>query len=157
MVNTPDTLFFFFFRFYLFIHETHTQREAETQAEGGAGSMRGARCGTQSPTPGSQPKLKADAQPLSPQAPQDTLFLSSRVAVYLGLQSDVKTLGVEGRKAVVLSFLFFFFLRFYLCIHERHRERGRDTGRGRSRLHAGSLSQDSILGLQDHSPGCRRR
>ena len=38
----------------------------------------------------------------------------------------------------------FFFLRFYLCIHERHtrreREKGRDTGRGRSRLHAGSPS-----------------
>ena len=32
-------LFFFFFkRFYLFIHR-HTQREAETQAEGEAGSM----------------------------------------------------------------------------------------------------------------------
>ena len=25
---------------------------------------------------------------------------------------------------------FFFFLRFYLFIHERHRERGRDTGEG---------------------------
>ena len=29
---------------------------------------------------------------------------------------------------------FFFFKRFYLFIHERHRERGRDIGRGRSRL-----------------------
>ena len=52
-----------------------------------------------------------------------------------------------------------------LFIHERHsergrgaetqvegeekRERGRDIGRGRSRLHAGSLTWDSILGLQD--------
>ena len=44
----------------------------------------------------------------------------------------------------------FFFLRFYLFIHERHRERGRDTGRGRSRLHAGSLTWDSIPGRQDH-------
>ena len=50
----------------------------------------------------------------------------------------------------------FFFLRFYLFIHERHRERGRDTGRGRSRLHAGSLTWDSILGLQDHTLGCRQ-
>ena len=32
---------------------------------------------------------------------------------------------------------------------ERERERGRDTGRGRSRLHAGSLTWDSIPGLQD--------
>ena len=38
--------FLFFLRFYLFIHERHTQREAETQAEGEAGSMQGARCGT---------------------------------------------------------------------------------------------------------------
>ena len=43
-----------------------------------------------------------------------------------------------------------FFLRFYLFIHERHRERGRDTGRRRSRLHAGSPTRDSIPGLQDH-------
>ena len=33
---------------------------------------------------------------------------------------------------------YFFFLRFYPFIHERHRERGRDTGRGRSRLPIGS-------------------
>ena len=33
----------------------------------------------------------------------------------------------------------------------RERERGRDTGRGRSRLHAGSLMWESILGTQDHA------
>ena len=38
----------------------------------------------------------------------------------------------------------FLFLRFYLFINERHRERGRDTCRGRSWLPAGSP------GLQDH-------
>ena len=38
---------------------------------------------------------------------------------------------------------------------ERERERGRDTGRGRSRLHAGSLIWDLILGLQDHALGGR--
>ena len=37
-----------------------TQREAETQAEGEAGSMQGARCGTRSRDPGSCPGLKAD-------------------------------------------------------------------------------------------------
>ena len=36
---------------------------------------------------------------------------------------------------------------------ERERERGRDTGRGRSRLHAGSLTRDSIPGVQDHALG----
>ena len=34
-------------------------------------------------------------------------------------------------------------------MRDRERERGRDTGRGRSRLHAGSPMQDSILGLQE--------
>ena len=50
------------------------------------------------------------------------------------------------------------FKRFYLFIHERHRkkERGKDTGRGRSRLHAGRLTWDSILGLQDHALGRRQ-
>ena len=38
----------------------------------------------------------------------------------------------------------------------RDREKGRDTGRGRSRLHAGSPMWDSILGLQDHTLGQRQ-
>ena len=41
---------------------------------------------------------------------------------------------------------FIFFLRFYLFIHKRHREREADTGRGRRRLHAESLMRDSIPG-----------
>ena len=41
------------------------ERETETQAEGEAGSMQGARCGTQSWIPGSCPEPKADAQLLS--------------------------------------------------------------------------------------------
>ena len=32
----------FFLRFHLFIHEIHTEREAETQGEGEVGSMQGA-------------------------------------------------------------------------------------------------------------------
>ena len=48
-----------------------------------------------------------------------------------------------------------FFKRFYLFIHERHtqRERGRDAGRRRSRLLAGSPMWDSIPALQDHALG----
>ena len=38
-------------------------------------------------------------------------------------------------------------------MRDTHRERSRDTGRRRSRLHAGSLMWDSILGLQDHTLG----
>ena len=37
-----------FLRFNLFIHERHRKREAESQAEGEAGSMQRARCETQS-------------------------------------------------------------------------------------------------------------
>ena len=56
---------------------------------------------------------------------------------------------------------FFFYVFFFnLFIREREkerkRERGRDTGRGRSRLHAGSLTRDSIPGLQDHALGRRQ-
>ena len=39
---------------------------------------------------------------------------------------------------------------------EREREIGRDTGRGRSRLHAGSPTWDLVLGLQDHTLGQRQ-
>ena len=71
--------FFVFLRFYLFIHErqrqTEREREAETQAEGEAGSMQGARCGTQSQDPESGPEPKADAQPLSHPGVPMFLFL----------------------------------------------------------------------------------
>ena len=42
-----------------------TEREAETQVGGEAGSSKGARRGAWSRIPGSRPELKADAQPLS--------------------------------------------------------------------------------------------
>ena len=35
-------------------------------------------------------------------------------------------------------------------MRDTHTERGRDTGRGRSGLHAGSSMQDLIPGPQDH-------
>ena len=41
---TLSVFIIFFKRFYLFMTDAHT--EAETQAEGEAGSMQGARCGT---------------------------------------------------------------------------------------------------------------
>ena len=44
------------------------------------------------------------------------------------------------------SHSFLHILKNILFIHERHTERGSDTGRGRSRLHAGSPMQDSIPG-----------
>ena len=47
-----------------------------------------------------------------------------------------------------------FFLKIYLFM--RDTERGKDTGRGRSRLHAGSPMRDLILSLQDHVLGRRQ-
>ena len=77
----------------------------------------------------------------------------------LRILSSSPTLGVEltlqnkthARKMPVDSVMIF--LKLYLFINEKHRERGRDTGRGRSRLHAGSPMWDPIPGLQDHALG----
>ena len=46
--------------------------------------------------------------------------------------------------------------KIYSLMIDRDRERGRDTGRGKSRLHTGSPTRDSILGLQDHALGQRQ-
>ena len=64
-------------------------------------------------------------------------------------QRGLEIAGPDER--VLFWFLgLFFFLRFYLFI-ERHRERGRDTVRGRSRLPSGSLMWDLIPGPWDHA------
>ena len=83
------------------------------------------------------------------------------------MESNMKNINPEGSKATFVSLapfrqwslgvqmtpskdsfslssqvtktLSFFSSIFYLFIHERHRERGRDIGRERSRLLAGSL------------------
>ena len=47
------------------MRDTDWEREAETQAEGEAGSMQAARCGNRSWSPGSHPGPKAGAKPLS--------------------------------------------------------------------------------------------
>ena len=46
--------------------------------------------------------------------------------------------------------MLYFFLNI-VFIHERHRERGRDIGRGRSRLPMGSLIRELIPGPRDHN------
>ena len=65
--------------------------------------------------------------------------------------------GRSRHRALDPSDLFFFFIFIYSKRErEREREREADTGRGRSRLHAGSLTWDSISGLQDHTQGQRQ-
>ena len=44
-----------------------------------------------------------------------------------------------------------FFWIFYLFMRDIERERGREMGRGRSRLHSGSPMWNLILKLQDHA------
>ena len=44
------------------------------------------------------------------------------------------------------------FKKYFIYLFMRDTE-CTDTGRGRSRLHAGSLTWDSIPGLQDHALG----
>ena len=62
-----------------------------------------------------------------------------------------------GRSQIMQGFVGqakdFFFLKILFM---RDRERGRETGRGRSRLHAGSLMWDLIPGLQDQAMGRRQ-
>ena len=53
----------------------------------------------------------------------------------------------SGGRVYAVLFIF----KDFICLFMRDTERGRDVGRGRSRLHAGSLMQDSIQGLQDHA------
>ena len=63
--------FYFFKDFYLFIHKRHTHTEAETQAEGEAGSMLGARCGTRSQDSRITPWAEGRCQTTEP--PRDPL------------------------------------------------------------------------------------
>ena len=46
-----------------------------------------------------------------------------------------------------------FLKKDFIYLFMRDIERGRDTGRERSRLHTRSLMWDSILGLQGHTLG----
>ena len=93
---------FFLKRFYLFIHERHTEREAETQAEEEAGSMQGARHGTQSWVSRIRPWTEGDTKPLS--CPLSVFFREMSIHVFC-------------------PFLFLFFLRFYLFARGTERER----------------------------------
>ena len=61
--------------------------------------------------------------------------------------------NIEASNNIAHKYIKLFLKRFYLFIHQRQRERGRDTGRGRSRLYSGSPMWDSIPGLQDQILG----
>ena len=54
---------------------------------------------------------------------------------------------------LIKKFFFKDFIYLFMRDTQREKERGRDIGRGRSKLHARSLMWDSIPGLQDHALG----
>ena len=72
---------FYLFIFYLFMIVTHREREAETQAEGEAGSMhREPDMGLDPGSPGSRPGPKAGAKPLRhPGIPKKENFLMNGI------------------------------------------------------------------------------
>ena len=73
-----------------------------------------------------------------------------------GERKETTEKNFRAKKRVLWFFFlsFFFFKIFiYLFMRDTEGQRGRDTGRGRSRLHAGSPMWHSIPGLQDHALG----
>ena len=67
-------LLFFFFKDFIYLFTRDTQREAETQAEGEAGSLR-ILMWDSIPGPRSHPELNGDTQPLShPGVPYELNF-----------------------------------------------------------------------------------
>ena len=108
---------FIFLRFYLFIHKRHRERKAEIQAEGKAGSLQGARCGTQFQILGSHPEPKAEAQPLSnPGVPCDE-FLKQTIQLITFMFDTilfVRWLGkVRGKLLVTININATFLLAFF--------------------------------------------
>ena len=57
---------------------TDTEREAETQAEGEAGAMQGAGCGTRSPVSRITPRVEGGAKPLGHWGCPSSHFRSQR-------------------------------------------------------------------------------
>ena len=104
-----SSCFFFFLRFYLFIHARHRNRQRHRQREKQA-PCREPNVGLDPGSPGSCP----------------------------GLQAALNHCATGAAPPLP-------FFKKILFIHESHGERGRDIGRGRSRLMAGSPMQDLIL------------
>ena len=70
---------------------------------------------------------------------------------------EMKIIDTDLCKFALMQLRYMFqFLKKILFIHERHRVRGRDIGRGRSKLPAGNLRQNSIPGPWDHDLGQRQ-
>ena len=124
-----NVFYLFILKKILFIYSRETQRErgAEIRQREKQAPYREPYAGLDPGSPGSRPGPKSVA-------------------------SVAKPLSHLGRS---FSKIFFFQILF-IYSRETQIERGRDTGRGRSRLHAGSPMWDLIPGLQDHALGRRQ-
>ena len=75
-----------------------------------------------------------------------------KMTLFLSTTRNQRTLIILTWQIFTASVTLFFFLRFYLFVHERDREREEETiGRGRNSVHAGSLMWDLVPG----PPGSR--
>ena len=76
-----------------------------------------------------------------------SLTFRSRFSQYKAFLSKIYTTLIY----LIILLWIYIFLRFHLIIHETHRQRGRDIGRGRSRFPAGRLMWNSIFWPQDYA------
>ena len=96
---------------------------------------------------------------------QDKIIVESLVLTVTGHSQQVLSVSYYVNKRtcrglpflscteLYISYYILFYFKYFIYLFMRDTERSRDTGRGRSRLHAGSPVWDSIPGLQDHAEG----
>ena len=70
-----------------------------------------------------------------------------------GLKGGVNEFSPNFLFLIALKWRFPFLKKYFIYLFTRDTEKGRDTGRGRSKLHSGSPMRDSIPGLQDQALG----
>ena len=73
--------FYFYLKSFIYLFMRDTEREAETLAEGEAGSMQGARWGTRSQDPGSRPEPKARRSTTEPRRCPKLSVFNTRLLV----------------------------------------------------------------------------
>ena len=107
------------FKKILFIYSRETQREAETQAEGEAGSLQGARPGTQSLVSRFTPWAEGGAKPLS--------YLGCPIISYLNFyvffEGIFTHLTTWPSDFYIYTYAYFDYIDFiFLCVKLKYRQ-----------------------------------
>ena len=101
------------------------------------------------------PLLQIQSPYRSSQAPNSELGISQvkfqEQRKLLDVPESTSRKGWPSSDKFKMTFGKLFFFLIKKIIHERHRERGRDIGRGRSKLLMGTLMWDLISGPWDHN------